>query len=190
MTLSARKKKKLKDGGQKQQSAPVPVKPELQVDPKARHPAMTVEFTFKVKLQVHKVISNLILIFNHVKAFAMIHTVLFQALSSCLQKLTEDELKCFRKLLWERYPEIFRDPLEGLDVVNLVDKILELCDLEVSLNITLVLLKSMSLKRLAEYLEGLRKRSTLHSFVFPKTTFSDCCKACRFCFQQLKCDTS
>ncbi|KAI7796448.1 NLR family CARD domain-containing protein 3 [Triplophysa rosa] len=124
---SSRKKTRSKDRGQKQQSAPVPVKPELQVDPEARHPAMTVEFAFK-------------------------------ALSTCLQKLTVDELKRFRKLLWERYPEIFRDPLDGLDLVNLVDKMLELCDLEVSLNITLVLLKTMNLKRLVEYLEGLCKR--------------------------------
>lgn len=98
------------------------------------------------------------------------HIFCVQALSTCLQKLTEDELKCFRKLLWERYPEIFRDPLDGLDLVNMVDQILELCDLEVSLNITLVLLKTMNLKRLAEYLEGLRKRSMSHAFVLPQTT--------------------
>ncbi|KAA0720123.1 hypothetical protein E1301_Tti008250 [Triplophysa tibetana] len=124
---SSRKKTRSKDRGQKQQSAPLPVKPELQVDPKARHPAMTVEFAFK-------------------------------ALSTCLQKLTVDELKRFRKLLWERYPEVFRDPVDGLDLVNLVDKMLELCDLEVSLNITLVLLKTMNLKRLVDFLEGLCMR--------------------------------
>lgn len=124
---SSRKKSKSKDGGQKRQTAPVPMKPELQVDKNARHPAMTVDFAFK-------------------------------ALSSCLKKLTEEEFKYFKKMLWERYPELFHDPLDLADLVNLVDKMLELCDLEVSLNITLVLLKSMNLKRLAEYLEGLCKR--------------------------------
>ncbi|KAL0162648.1 hypothetical protein M9458_042044, partial [Cirrhinus mrigala] len=74
-------------------------------------------------------------------------------------KLTEDELKYFKKLLWDRYPERFRDPLDGLDLVDLVDKMLELCDIEVSLKITLALFNIMNFKKLAEYLQGLCKRN-------------------------------
>lgn len=44
------KKKCKKEGGVKQQPVPAPVKPELVVDPnEKRHPAMTVEFAFKVR---------------------------------------------------------------------------------------------------------------------------------------------
>lgn len=47
--LSTKKKSK-KEGGVKQQPVPAPVKPELVVDPnEKRHPALTVEFVFKVQ---------------------------------------------------------------------------------------------------------------------------------------------
>ncbi|RXN27062.1 NLRC3-like protein [Labeo rohita] len=59
----------------------------------------------------------------------------------------------------ERYPERFRDPLDGLDLVDLVDKMLELCDIEVSLKITLALFNIMNFKKLVEYLQGLCKRN-------------------------------
>ncbi len=100
-----------------------------------------------------------------------------QALTSCLKKLAEDELKYFKKLLWERYPERFRDPLDGLDIVDLVDKMLELCNIEISLKITLALFNIMNFKKLAEYLLGLCKRSKLYNFVLTKTLqrFSNRC---------------
>ncbi|TRY87395.1 hypothetical protein DNTS_013882 [Danionella cerebrum] len=82
----------------------------------------------------------------------------FKALTLCLKKLEED-LKLFKKLLWERYPERFRDPLDGFDLVDLVDKMLELCDIEVSMKIAVALLNFMNAKKLAEYLEGLCKRN-------------------------------
>lgn len=99
-----------------------------------------------------------------------------QALTSCLKKLAEDELKYFKKLLWERYPERFRDPLDELDIVDLVDKMLELCNIEISLKITLALFNIMNFKKLAEYLLGLCKRSKLYHFVLTKTLqhFSNC----------------
>ncbi|KAI4878792.1 hypothetical protein NFI96_028795 [Prochilodus magdalenae] len=83
----------------------------------------------------------------------------FKALQSCLQKLTADELKSFRRMLWERYPECFRDPLDGLDIVDVVDKMLEICDIEVSLKITQIVLREMNLKKVADYLQGLCKRN-------------------------------
>ncbi|XP_051956229.1 NLR family CARD domain-containing protein 3-like isoform X1 [Xyrauchen texanus] len=126
---SSQKKSRTKEAALKKQSAPASVKPELQVDP------------------------------NEKRHPAMTVDFAFKALTMCLQKLAVDELKFFKKLLWERYPECFRDPMEGLDLVDLVDKMLELCDIEVSLKITLVLLGDMNLKKLSEYLQGLCKRN-------------------------------
>ncbi|KAL7844332.1 hypothetical protein SRHO_G00228710 [Serrasalmus rhombeus] len=83
----------------------------------------------------------------------------FKALQSCLQKLTADELKSFKHNLWKRYPECFRDPLDGLDIVDVVDKMLEICDIEVSLKITHIVLREMNLKKVADYLQGLCKRN-------------------------------
>lgn len=123
------KKKSKKEGGVKQQPVPAPVKPELVVDP------------------------------NEKRHPAMTVEFAFKALTSCLKKLAEDELKYFKKLLWERYPERFRDPLDGLDIVDLVDKMLELCNIEISLKITLALFNIMNFKKLAEYLLGLCKRN-------------------------------
>ncbi|XP_076835766.1 protein NLRC3 [Brachyhypopomus gauderio] len=83
----------------------------------------------------------------------------FKALQSSLQKLTTDELKNFKRILWERYPERFRDPLDSLDIVDVVDKMLEICDIEVSLKITQLVLRDMNLKKVADYLQGLCKRN-------------------------------
>ncbi|XP_030637759.1 protein NLRC3 [Chanos chanos] len=124
-----RKSRKKSSSSNQQQSAQPPLKPELLKDPnQKRHPALTVDFTFK-------------------------------ALRSTLQKLVVEELKCFKKMVWNRYPECFRDPLDGLDIVDLVDKMLEVCDIEVSLKITDVILRDMNLKRAADYLQGLCKRN-------------------------------
>lgn len=112
-----------------QPSPPAPVKPELVKDPnEKRHPALTIEFAFKV-------------------------------LQSSLKKLAADELKIFKRMLWERYPECFQDPLDGLDIVDVVDKMLETCDIEVSLKITLCLLKEMNLKKVSQYLQGMCQRN-------------------------------
>ncbi|KAK2872742.1 hypothetical protein Q8A67_022639 [Cirrhinus molitorella] len=123
------RKKSKKENAVKQQNVPPPVKPELVVDP------------------------------NEKRHPAMTVAFAFTALSSCLKKLTADEFKYFKKLLWERYPERFRDPLDGLDLVDLVDKMLELCDIEISLKIVLALFNIMNFKKLTEYLLGLCKRN-------------------------------
>ncbi|KAL7853926.1 hypothetical protein AOLI_G00207700 [Acnodon oligacanthus] len=122
------RKSRKKSCSQPSAAPPLP-KPELQKDPnEKRHPALTVDFTFK-------------------------------ALQCCLQKLTADELKSFKHNLWKRYPECFRDPLDGLDIVDVVDKMLEICDIEVSLKITQIVLREMNLKKVADYLQGLCKRN-------------------------------
>lgn len=54
---------------------------------------------------------------------------------------------------------LFRKQLDSLDIIDVVDKMLEACDLEISLKITLVLLNDMKLKQVSEQLQGLCKRS-------------------------------
>ncbi|KAF4077419.1 hypothetical protein AMELA_G00207890 [Ameiurus melas] len=113
---------------EKPSDAPPP-KPELLIDPnEKRHPALTIDFAFKV-------------------------------LQSSLQQLSQENFRRFKRILWERYPECFRDQLDSLDIIDLVDKMLELCDIEVSLKITLVLLNNMNLKKIVEQLQGLCKRN-------------------------------
>ncbi|KAF5906989.1 protein NLRC3-like, partial [Clarias magur] len=82
----------------------------------------------------------------------------FKSLQSSLQQLSKENFQRFKRIVWERYPERFRDRLDSLDLINLVDKMLELCGLVVSLKITVVVLKEMNLKNVAEYLEAMRKR--------------------------------
>ncbi|XP_047661675.1 NLR family CARD domain-containing protein 3 [Tachysurus fulvidraco] len=113
------------------QEIPTPsLKPELLIDPnEKRHPALTVDFAFKV-------------------------------LQSSLKQLREEHFMRFKRILWERYPEYFRDQLSNLDIIDLVDKMLEICGLEVSLKITLnVLLNDMKCKYIAEQLQGMCKRN-------------------------------
>lgn len=182
----------------KQPKAPAPVKPELVVDPnEKRHPAMTVKFAFEVRplTSGHPfkaiTISPLSAFYNELSKLTF--CAISQALTVCLKKLTNDELKRFKKLMWERYPERFRDPLDGLDIVDLVDKMLELCDIEVSLKITLALFNVMNFKKLIEYLQGLCKRSKLYYFILARTLqcASNCClKVFHFDVSQTKCAMS
>lgn len=122
---------------------------------------MTVGFAFNVRLTTIHCLFKAIHLF-HVCLLQRAVKTFSQALTTCLKKLAQDELKVFKKLLWDRYPERFHDPLDGLDLVDLVDKMLELCDIEVSMKITLALLHFMNLKKLSEYLLGLCKRSKFY----------------------------
>uniref|UniRef100_A0A3P8XRC2 NACHT domain-containing protein n=1 Tax=Esox lucius TaxID=8010 RepID=A0A3P8XRC2_ESOLU len=104
-------------------------RPELAKNPdEKRHPALTVEFTFK-------------------------------AIRKTLERLGQDDLRRFKITLWKRYPESFSAPPQGMDMVELVDKLLECYDLEVALQLTKALLKDMDLKRLADYLTDLCKKN-------------------------------
>lgn len=132
---------------------------------------MTVKFAFEVRPTTnghpfHVTILPLSAFYNELRKLSFCATS--QALTICLKKLAQDELKYFKKLMWDRYPERFRDPLDGLDILDLVDKMLEICDIEVSLKITLALFKVMNFKKLTEYLLGLCKRSKLYYFVLAK----------------------
>lgn len=140
---------------------------------------MTIKFAFEVRPTTSghpfKAILTLNAFYNELRKLTFCATS--QALSICLKKLTQDELKHFKKLMWERYPERFHDPLDELDIVGLVDKMLELCDIEVSLKITLALFTVMNFKKLIEYLQGLCKRSKLYDFILSRTLqcSSNCC---------------
>ncbi|XP_041751032.1 NLR family CARD domain-containing protein 3-like [Coregonus clupeaformis] len=107
----------------------LPLRPELIKNPgEKRHPAMTVDFTFK-------------------------------AIRKTLERLGQDDLRKFKITLWKRYPESFSAPPQGMDMVDLVDRLLECYDLEVALQLTKALLKDMDLKRLADYLTDLCKKN-------------------------------
>lgn len=77
-----------------------------------------------------------------------------------MEKLSGGELKIFKMSLWKRYPESFNTPPQGMDMVDLVDRLLECYDREVSLQVTKALLEEMDKHRLVEYLQDLRTRST------------------------------
>uniref|UniRef100_UPI003AB053FC NLR family CARD domain-containing protein 3 n=1 Tax=Centroberyx gerrardi TaxID=166262 RepID=UPI003AB053FC len=80
----------------------------------------------------------------------------FKAISKTLAKLSELELRRFKATLWKRYPESFNTPPQGMDMVDLVDRLLECYDLEVSLQLTKALLEEMRLHHLIRYLQDLR----------------------------------
>lgn len=79
----------------------------------------------------------------------------FKAIANILQKLSEKDVKRFKMMLWQRYPQSFNTPPQGLDLVDLVDRMLECYSLEVSLQVTKVLLDEMGQKKLIDYLETL-----------------------------------
>ncbi|XP_029925220.1 NLR family CARD domain-containing protein 3 [Myripristis murdjan] len=83
----------------------------------------------------------------------------FKAISKTLEKLSMGELKIFKMSLWKRYPESFNTPPQGMDMVDLVDRLLECYDREVSLQVTKALLEEMDKHRLVEYLQDLRARN-------------------------------
>lgn len=158
---------------------------------------MTVKFAFEVRPTTNghpfKAITILpsIAFYNELRKLSFCATS--QALTICLKKLAQDELKYFKKQMWERYPERFRDPLDGLDIVDLVDKMLEICDIEVSLKITLALFEVMNFKKLTEYLKGLCKRSKSYYFILVKALqciSNSCLKVFHLDVSQTKCATS
>lgn len=62
-------------------------------------------------------------------------------------------------MLWTRYPQSFNIPPQGMDMVDLVDRLLECYDLEVSMQITKTLLEAIGQKKLVKFLETLCLRS-------------------------------
>lgn len=83
----------------------------------------------------------------------------FEAISFILGRLSEGDLEKFKTMLWKRYPKSFSTPPQGMDIVDLVDRLLECYSLEVSLQITKTLLEKMELENLVDYLQTLRIRN-------------------------------
>lgn len=79
----------------------------------------------------------------------------FKAICATLGKLTEADFKRFKMMLWKRYPQSFNTPPQGMDMVDLVDRLLECYDLEVSLQITRTLLEEMERNNVIDFLQTL-----------------------------------
>lgn len=82
-----------------------------------------------------------------------------QAICDALGKLSQDKLKAFKMILWKRYPQSFNTPPQTMDTLDLVDRLLECFDLEVSLQITKMLLEEIGQKKIVDYLQTLCIRS-------------------------------
>ncbi|XP_067347692.1 protein NLRC3 isoform X2 [Channa argus] len=83
----------------------------------------------------------------------------FKAICDTLRKMSEGDFKRFSKLLWKHYPQSFNTPTQGMDMVNLVDRLLECYNLEVSLQITKTLLEEMEQNKLVDYIQTLCLRN-------------------------------
>lgn len=87
-------------------------------------------------------------------------------MSSTLEKLSSDDFKTFKRMLWKNFPQFFSTSPESLDLVDLVDRLLECFNQELSLQITKKLLEKMKLKKLVNHLEMLCIRSKQHCHLF------------------------
>ncbi|KAJ8266999.1 hypothetical protein GJAV_G00137070 [Gymnothorax javanicus] len=92
---------------------------------------------------------------------AMNLSFLSEALNDTLQNLKEDELRYFKKILVDRYPQIFESSLLQHAVPELVGKMLERCDMEGSLKIAVLTLEDMRLQERAKSLQGKCKRNEM-----------------------------
>lgn len=82
-----------------------------------------------------------------------------QAICNTLGKLSNGDLKTFKMMLWKRYPQSFNTPPQSMDMLDLVDRLLECFGLEVSLQITKVLLEEIGQKKMVDDLQTLCIRS-------------------------------
>ncbi|XP_056140237.1 NLR family CARD domain-containing protein 3 [Lampris incognitus] len=98
---------------------------------------------------------ELILDPNEIRHPSLTVAFTFKTISKILGNLSEEELKHFKVTLWQRYPETFSSPPQGMDMVDLVDRLLEYYDLQVSLQITKALLEIMGKTKLIDYLQEL-----------------------------------
>lgn len=83
----------------------------------------------------------------------------FKAICNTLRKLSPGDTKTFKTMLWKRFPQSFIAPLQSMDVVDVVDRLLECYSLEVSFRITKTLLGEMGLKKFVDYLQTLCLRN-------------------------------
>ncbi|XP_061104307.1 nucleotide-binding oligomerization domain-containing protein 2-like [Conger conger] len=89
---------------------------------------------------------------------AMSSAFMSQALQATLAKLKEGYLRYFKSCLVERYPQIFTSSVQEFEIPGLVDKMLERCDIEGSLKISLLILEDIELQYDANSLRGMCKR--------------------------------
>ncbi|XP_008301534.1 protein NLRC3 [Stegastes partitus] len=83
----------------------------------------------------------------------------FKAISKTLGKLSNFHLQRFKWILWKRYPQSFNTPPQGMDMVDLVDRLIECYNLQESLHLTRTVLVEMRQKSVLEYLETLCLRN-------------------------------
>lgn len=73
--------------------------------------------------------------------------------------MSEGDVMAFKKMLWKYFPQSFNTPPQGMDMVDLVDRLLECYNLEVSLQITKKLLEEMGHNKMVDYIQTLCLRS-------------------------------
>ncbi|XP_044079649.1 NLR family CARD domain-containing protein 3 [Siniperca chuatsi] len=102
----------------------------------------------------------------------------FKAIGKTLGKLSEGDIKRFKMMLWKRYPQSFNTPPQGMDMVDLVDRLLECYDLEVSLQITKTLLEEIGQKKMVDYLQTLCIRNEVRHDLSEtlKRTYGEVCE--------------
>ncbi|XP_072231342.1 NLR family CARD domain-containing protein 3 [Leuresthes tenuis] len=77
----------------------------------------------------------------------------FKIICDTLRRLSEEELKRFKWLLWSWYPQSFSASPQSMDLVDLVDQLLECYSLEVALDITEKLLVHMEKEKEVKYIQ-------------------------------------
>ncbi|XP_040006108.1 protein NLRC3 [Xiphias gladius] len=102
----------------------------------------------------------------------------FKAISNTLWKLSGENLKRFKLMLWKHYPQSFNAPSQSMDVVDLVDRLLECYSLEVSLQITKTLLEKIGQNKMVDYLHTLCIRNEVRSDLSEtlKRTYMEVCE--------------
>ncbi|XP_074467755.1 NACHT, LRR and PYD domains-containing protein 6 [Sebastes fasciatus] len=102
----------------------------------------------------------------------------FKAISDTLGKLSNGDIQRFKMMLWKRYPQSFNTPPQGMDMVDLVDRLLECYSLEVSLQITKTLLEEIEQKKMIDYLQTLCIRNEVRHDLSEtlKRTYGEVCE--------------
>ncbi|KAF1378714.1 hypothetical protein PFLUV_G00193390 [Perca fluviatilis] len=102
----------------------------------------------------------------------------FKAISKTLGKLSEGDFRRFKMMLWKHYPQSFNTPPQGMDMVDLVDRLLERHNLESSLQITKTLLEEIGQKDMIDYLKTLCLRNEVRHDLCEtlKTIYSEVCE--------------
>lgn len=115
---------------------------------------------------------------NNIRHPSLTVAFIFKAICKTLGRLSKDDIKTFKTMLWKRYPQSFNTPPQGMDMVDLVDRLLECYSLEVSLQITKTLLEEIGKKTLVEYLQTLCIRNEVRHELSEtlKRTYGEVCE--------------